>query len=231
MTMSRSQKFTKPVAFLLILAMTSLTWGCQTTTNAGRDAQIGAAAGGVLGGLIGSRSGSWAKGAIIGAVIGGATGAIIGNYMDKQAAEIDRNVKGAQVERVGESIRVIFDSGILFSTGSSTITATSRNNIEQLARILTRYNDTNIVIEGHTDNIGSEATNQLLSERRAESVATLLKVYGVSGSRVSPVGYGETRPVSSNETETGRRLNRRVEVLIYANEALKRQAESGELKL
>jgi len=151
--------------------------------------------------------------------------------MDKQAAEIDRNVKGAQVERVGESIRVIFDSGILFSTGSSTITATSRNNIEQLARILTRYNDTNIVIEGHTDNIGSEATNQLLSERRAESVATLLKVYGVSGSRVSPVGYGETRPVSSNETETGRRLNRRVEVLIYANEALKRQAESGELKL
>ncbi len=229
--MTRSQKFTKPLALLLILAMTSLTWGCETTTNAGRDAQIGAAAGGVLGGLIGSRSGSWAKGAIIGAVIGGATGAIIGNYMDKQAAEIDRNVDGAKVERVGESIRVIFDSGILFSTGSSTITATSRNNIEQLARILNRYSDTNIVIEGHTDDIGSEATNQLLSERRAESVATLLKVYGVSGSRVSPVGYGETRPVSTNETETGRRLNRRVEVLIYANEALKRQAESGELKL
>ena len=172
-----------------------------------------------------------AKGAIIGAVIGGATGAIIGNYMDKQVAEIDRNVDGAKVERVGESIRVIFDSGILFSTGSSTITATSRNNIEQLARILNRYSDTNIVIEGHTDDIGSEATNQLLSERRAESVATLLKVYGVSGNRVSPVGYGETRPVSTNETETGRRLNRRVEVLIYANEALKRQAESGELKL
>ena len=229
--MTRSQKFTKPVAFFLILAMTSLTWGCQTTTNAGRDAQIGAAAGGVLGGLIGSRSGSWAKGAIIGAVIGGATGAIIGNYMDKQAAEIDRNVDGAKVERVGESIRVIFDSGILFSTGSSTITATSRSNIEQLARILNRYNDTNIVIEGHTDNIGSESTNQLLSERRAESVATLLKAYGVSGGRVSPVGYGETRPVSTNETETGRRLNRRVEVLIYAKEALKRQAESGELKL
>jgi outer membrane protein OmpA-like peptidoglycan-associated protein len=229
--MTSFQRFTKPLAFLLILAMTSLTWGCQTTTNAGRDAQIGAAAGGVLGGIIGSRSGSWAKGAIIGAVIGGATGAIIGNYMDKQAAEIDRNVDGAKVERVGESIRVIFDSGILFSTGSSTITATSRNNIEQLARILNRYNDTNIVIEGHTDNIGSETTNQLLSERRAESVATLLKAYGVSGSRVSPVGYGETRPVSTNETETGRRLNRRVEVLIYANEALKRQAESGELKL
>ncbi|MEI6651102.1 MAG: OmpA family protein [Chlorobiaceae bacterium] len=229
--MTPLRKFTKPLAFLLILAMTSLTWGCQTTTNAGRDAQIGAAAGGVLGGIIGSRSGSWAKGAIIGAVIGGATGAIIGDYMDKQAAEIDRNVEGAKVERVGESIRVVFDSGILFSSGSSTITAASRNNIEQLARILNRYNDTNLVIEGHTDDIGSEATNQLLSERRAESVATLLKAYGVTSNRVSPVGYGKTRPVSTNETEAGRKLNRRVEVLIYANEALKRQAESGKLKL
>ena len=229
--MTLFQKFSKPVASLLIVVMTILTWGCQTTTNTGRDAQIGAAAGGIIGGIIGSRSGNFAKGAIIGAVIGGAGGAIIGNYMDKQAAEIDRNVKGAKVERVGESIKVVFDSGILFSTGSATITSNSRYNIEQLARILNRYHDTNIVIEGHTDNIGSEAMNQSLSERRAESVATLLNVYGVSGNRVSPVGYGKTRPVSTNETEAGRRLNRRVEVLIYANDELKRQAESGELKL
>ena len=224
-------KLLKPVALLLILAMTTLTWGCETTTRTGRGAGIGASAGGVIGGIIGSRSGSWVKGAIIGAVIGGATGAIIGNYMDKQAAEIDRDVQGAKVERVGESIRVVFDSGLLFSTNSATLTSTSRYNIEKLARILNRYNDTNLVIEGHTDSIGSEAENQSLSERRAEAVANLLKAYGVAENRLSPVGFGETHPVSSNETEPGRKLNRRVEVLIYANDDLQRQAASGELRM
>lgn len=228
--MTLLQKLIKPVAFLLILAMTTVTWGCQTTTNAGQGAGIGAAAGGVIGGIIGSRSGSWAKGAIIGAVLGGAGGALIGNYMDKQAAEIDHDVEGARVERVGEGIRVIFDSGILFSTGSATITSTSRYNIEKLARILNRYNETSLVIEGHTDSIGSDYANQTLSERRADSVANLLEAYRVSGRRLSPIGYGETRPVSSNETEYGRKLNRRVEVLIYANDDLKRQADSGELR-
>jgi outer membrane protein OmpA-like peptidoglycan-associated protein len=228
--MIRLQKLGKPVALLLILTMTSLTWGCQTTTNTGRGASIGATAGGVIGGIIGSRSGSWAKGAIIGAVVGGATGAVIGNYMDKQAAEIDRDVEGARVERVGESIRVIFDSGILFSTGSATITSTSRYNIEKLARILNRYDDTSLVIEGHTDSIGSDDANQVLSERRADSVANLLETYGVSGRRLSPVGFGETHPVASNETEYDRKLNRRVEVLIYANDELKHQAESGEIR-
>lgn len=228
--MTYLQKLTRPVAFLLILALTSLTWGCQSTTNTGQGAGVGAAAGGVIGAVIGSRTGSWAKGAIIGAVIGGAAGALIGNYMDKQAAEIDRDVEGARVERVGEGIRVIFDSGILFSTGSATITSTSRYNIEKLARILNRYKDTSLVIEGHTDDIGSEYDNQILSERRAESVANLLEAYGVAGRRLSPVGYGETRPVASNETEYDRKLNRRVEVLIYANDDLKRQADSGEIR-
>lgn len=228
--MNYLQKLTKPVALLLILAMTSLTWGCESSTNAGRGAGIGATSGAIIGGLIGSQTGSWAKGAILGAVIGGAGGALIGNYMDKQAAEIDRDVDGARVERVGEGIRVIFDSGILFSTGSATITSTSRENIEKLARILNRYDDTNMVIEGHTDNVGSDYANQTLSERRAESVANLLKTYGVSGTRLSPVGYGETRPVASNDTEYGRTLNRRVEVLIYANDDLKRQADSGEIR-
>jgi outer membrane protein OmpA-like peptidoglycan-associated protein len=228
--MNHLQKLVKPVAFLLILAMTSLTWGCQTTTNAGQGAGIGAAAGGVIGGIIGSRSGSWVKGAFIGAVIGGAGGALIGNYMDKQAAEIDRDVEGARVERAGEGIRVIFDSGILFSTGSATITSTSRYNIEKLARILNRYKDTSLVIEGHTDDIGDENSNQILSEKRAESVANLLEAYGVSGRRLSPVGYGETHPVASNETENDRKLNRRVEVLIYANDDLKHQADSGEIR-
>ena len=224
------QKLTKPFVFLLILAMTSLSWGCESSTNAERGAGIGATTGGLIGGIIGSRSGSWVKGALIGAVIGGTGGALIGNYMDKQAAEIDRDVEGARVERVGDGIRVIFDSGILFSTGSATITSTSRYNIEKLARILNRYHDTSLVIEGHTDDIGSEEANQSLSERRAESVANLLEIYGVSSRRLSPIGFGETRPVSTNETEYGRKLNRRVEVLIYANDNLKRQADSGEIR-
>jgi len=229
--MTHLQTMKRPITLLLILAMTSLTWGCESTRNTGRGAGIGAAAGGVLGGLIGSKTGSWVQGAAIGAVVGGAAGALIGNYMDKQAEEIDSQVEGARVERVGESIRVVFDSGILFSTGSSTLTSTSRYNIEKLARILNRYSNTNLVIEGHTDAIGAESLNQTLSERRAESVANLLAGYGVSRYRLSPVGYGETRPIASNETEYGRRLNRRVEVLISANDELKNQAASGELKM
>lgn len=229
--MKQVTQLTKPLALVLILAMTTVTWGCTTTTGAGRGAGIGAASGAVLGGIIGSQTGSWGKGAILGAVIGGAAGALIGDYMDAQAEEIDNQVEGATVERVGEGIRVVFDTGLLFSTGSSTLTSTSRYNIQKLAGILNKYDDTNIVIEGHTDSQGSEASNQVLSEKRAESVATLLRTYNVSSSRISTVGYGETKPVASNETASGRRLNRRVEVLIYANDDLIDQAETGELRM
>ncbi|NTW68812.1 MAG: OmpA family protein [Chlorobiaceae bacterium] len=227
--MKHLQKLTKPVALLLILAMSSLTWGCQSSSNAGRGAGIGATAGGVIGGIIGSRSGSWAKGALIGAAIGGGSGALIGNYMDKQAAEIRNEVNGAQVTREGEGIRVTMDSGILFSTGSSTLTSTSRTNIEKLARILNQYNDTHVMVEGHTDNTGTEAINQTLSERRAESVSKLLVAYGVAERRLSTIGYGQSRPVASNDSEFDRKSNRRVEVLIYANDALKQKAASGRL--
>ena len=229
--MTHVKQLTKPLVLVLILAMTSFTWGCTTTTGAGRGAGIGAASGAVLGGIIGSQTGSWGKGAILGAVIGGAAGAVIGDYMDAQAEEIDRQVEGATVERVGEGIRVVFDTGLLFTTDSSTLTSNSRYNIQKLANILNRYDDTNIVIEGHTDSQGSEAYNQRLSEQRAEAVASLLRAYRVSSRRVSTVGYGETRPVASNETASGRRLNRRVEVLIYANDDLKEQAETGELRM
>ncbi|NTU57756.1 MAG: OmpA family protein [Chlorobiaceae bacterium] len=229
--MTTIQKISRPTALILLLTTAGLTTGCETTSNAGRGAGIGAATGGLIGGIIGSNNGSWAKGAILGAVIGGAAGAVIGDYMDKQADEIRSEVRGANVERVGEGIRVVFDTGLLYSTGSSTLTSNSQYNIEKLARILNKYNDTNVVIEGHTDSVGSEASNQMLSERRAESVSTLLRTYGVSGNRLNAIGYGQTRPVASNETEAGRRLNRRVEVLIYASSELKRQAETGELRM
>ena len=224
-------QLTKPLALVLILAMTTATTSCTSMSGAGQGAGIGAASGAVIGGLIGSASGNWGRGALIGAVIGGAAGALIGDYMDAQAEEIDEQVDGATVERVGEGIRVVFDTGLLFTTGSSTLTSTSRDNIEQLAIILNKYEDTNIVIEGHTDSIDSDYNNQVLSEKRAESVASLLRAYGVSSGRISTVGYGETRPVASNATAAGRKLNRRVEVLIYANDDLIDQAETGELRM
>lgn len=234
--MTTIQKLSRPVALGLVLTTAALSSGCQSELTATegrgtRGAAIGATSGAILGGIIGSTSGNVGRGALIGAVIGGVAGSAIGNYMDRQAAEIRREVEGANVERVGEGIRVVFDTGILYSSGSSTLTAGSRYNIEKLSRILNRYHDTSIVIEGHTDNIGGETANQRLSERRAESVASLLRSYGVSGNRMSTVGYGQTRPVATNETETGRRLNRRVEVLIYANNELKRKAEAGELRM
>jgi outer membrane protein OmpA-like peptidoglycan-associated protein len=229
--MTTIQKISKPTALFLVLTTTGLSTGCESTTNTGKGAGYGAAAGGIVGGIIGSTTGSWAKGMLLGAVIGGAAGAVIGNYMDKQADEIKHEVKGAKVERVGEGIRVVFDTGLLFSTGSETLTGNSQSNIERLAKVLNKYRDTNLVIEGHTDTVGSAGYNQILSERRAQSVASLLRTYGVSGNRLNAVGYGQTRPVASNESESGRRLNRRVEVLIYANDNLKRQAQSGELKI
>jgi outer membrane protein OmpA-like peptidoglycan-associated protein len=234
--MTNYRKLSRPLTLGLVLSTASLSWGCQSEMTATegrgtRGAGIGAASGALIGGLIGSSSGSWGKGALIGAVIGGAAGAAIGNYMDRQAADIRREVENAKVERVGEGIRVVFDTGLLYSTGSSTLTSSSRYNIEKLSIILNRYDDTNIVIEGHTDTVGGETANQALSERRAESVSSLLRTYGVAGNRMSTVGYGQTRPVATNETEAGRRLNRRVEVLIYASNDLKRQAETGELKM
>ena len=190
---------------------------------------IGAGAGGVLGGVIGSKSDNTAKGAILGAVIGGTAGALVGKYMDKQAEELERDLEGATVERIGEGIKITFDSGILFGFDSSSLTATSKQNITQLAETLNKYEDTEILIEGHTDNKGSEEYNQSLSERRAESVGDLLVSMGVAGTRITQVGYGEMQPIADNETDYGRSQNRRVEVAIFANDKLKRAAKRGDI--
>jgi len=190
---------------------------------------IGAGAGGVLGGVIGSKSDNTAKGAILGAVIGGTAGALVGKYMDKQAEELERDLEGATVERIGEGIKITFDSGILFGFDSSTLTATSKQNINELAETLKKYEDTEILIEGHTDSKGSEEYNQSLSERRAGSVGDLLVSTGVAGNRITQVGYGEMQPIADNETDYGRSQNRRVEVAIFANDKLKRAAKRGDI--
>jgi len=180
------------------------------------------------GGLLGGGKGT-AIGAIVGAAAGGTTGAIIGRKMDKAAAELQNDMKGARVERVGEGIKITFDSGILFDTNSATLRPASESDISKMAAILQKYPDTNVLIEGHTDNSGTDAINQPLSERRAQAVANSTIAKGVASSRVTTQGYGSTQPVGDNTTVEGKQANRRVEVAIYANDKMKKAAEEGRL--
>lgn len=188
----------------------------------------GAAAGAILGGLLGGGRGT-AAGAIIGAAVGGGAGALIGRKMDKQAQELQRDMANAKVERVGEGIKITFDSGILFDTNSSALRPTSASDIASLATTLKKYPDTNVIVEGHTDNTGTDAINQPLSVNRAQSVATSLTGQGVASSRITTQGYGSTQAVADNTTAEGRQANRRVEVAIFANEKMKKAAQAGTL--
>lgn len=210
------------IAFFMLFA------SCNTSRTF-RGGAVGAGAGGAIGGIIGAQSDNTAKGAILGAVIGGSAGALIGNYMDKQAEELEQDLEGAKIERIGEGIKITFDSGILFGFDSSDLTPTSRENINSLAETLKKYDETKIIIEGHTDSMGSEDYNKKLSDERARSVSDQLKVLGVAAARISEVGYGEEMPIADNSTDTGRSMNRRVEVAIFANNKLKRAAERGDL--
>jgi outer membrane protein OmpA-like peptidoglycan-associated protein len=171
------------------------------------------------------KAGNTVVGAILGAAIGGAAGAYIGNYMDKQAAEMERDLEGATITRVGEGIKITFDSGILFDVNQATLRPQSVQNLTDLARILQKYEDTNILIEGHTDATGTEEYNLDLSRRRAQAVENFLGQLNVRTARVSIAGYGEAQPVASNDTDDGRQANRRVELAIMANEKLKKIAE------
>jgi outer membrane protein OmpA-like peptidoglycan-associated protein len=205
---------------LLVASGTGCSWN-----NAAKGGAIGGAAGGAAGGAIGSQSGNTAVGAIIGAAVGGATGAIIGHEMDKRAAEIEADLAGAKIERVGEGIKITFDSGLLFDFDKSDLRPQARTNIASLSKTLNKYPDTDIVVEGDTDNMGEPDYNVSLSDRRAKAVSDHMVSLGVSGSRISDIGLGETNPVASNDTDSGRQQNRRVEVAIFANDKLKSAAE------
>jgi outer membrane protein OmpA-like peptidoglycan-associated protein len=214
---------------VLLVCASVLMMGCGAS-NTVKGGGIGAAAGGVLGAIIGHAAGNTAAGVIIGAAVGGAAGALIGNYMDRQAAEMKEDLKNARVERVGEGIKITFDSGILFNTNSSDLQPQAKTNLESLAKILNKYPDTNILVDGHTDSTGTAEYNQRLSERRASSVSDYLKGLAVAGSRIAPRGFGETAPVTSNATAEGRQQNRRVEVAIFANDKLKDAAMNNKLE-
>jgi outer membrane protein OmpA-like peptidoglycan-associated protein len=213
---------------VFVLSAAIILMGCSAS-NTVKGGAIGAGAGGILGAVIGKQAGNTAVGAIIGAVVGGAAGALIGNYMDKQAEEMQKDIEGAKIERIGEGIKITFDSGILFAVNSSDLTPVAKTNIQKLATILNKYPDTNILVEGHTDSTGTAEYNQKLSERRATSVSYHAMSLGVTGTRFQTVGYGEVQPVAPNSSVSGRQQNRRVEIAIFANDDLKKAAEKGKL--
>ena len=198
--------------------------GCSWSSKT-KGALIGAGAGAAAGAAVGHQAGNTAVGAIIGAAVGGAAGAYIGNYMDKQAAEMERDLEGAKIERVGEGIKITFDSGLLFDVDRATLKPASQTNLTNLAVILNKYEDTNVLLEGHTDASGSDEYNLELSNKRAQSVANYLASQQVNPTRFTIMGYGESQPIADNGTVEGRTQNRRVEVAIYANEKLKKAAE------
>ena len=145
------------------------------------------------------------------------------------AAELEKDLEGAEIEWVGEGIKITFREGIQFALNSAELSETSKTNLTELAETLKKYDDTNILIEGHTDITGTREYNMVLSDKRAQSVADYLKEIGVPGKRVTTEGYGPDQPVADNDSDYGRQQNRRVEVAIFANEKLKKKAEKGEL--
>jgi outer membrane protein OmpA-like peptidoglycan-associated protein len=203
---------------LTLTVLGSLAAGCALN-KAQKGAIIGAGAGGAAGAVIGKATGSTVRGAIIGAAVGGTAGALIGHQMDKQAQELAYALPGAIVQRVGEGITVTFPEGLLFGFDSDQLAPAARDNMRRFAASLNNYPNTRTLIVGHTDSRGSGDYNMTLSERRALSTANFLSVEGVARARVSTAGRGEAEPIATNESDEGRRQNRRVEVAIYAASA------------
>lgn len=220
-------------------AIALLLTGCDTTrqmSKRDKGVAVGAAGGAVIGGIIGNnvgKKGNTELGALLGAVVGGVAGGIIGNKMDRQAEKIKTELPGAKVERVGEGIRVTFDetnpdgskTGVYFATNKYDINANAKLALDKLIKIFNEYPDTELLIEGHTDDVGKDEYNMGLSQRRAEAVSGYLAGMGIAPERLITKWYGETQPIADNSTTEGKALNRRVEFVITANSKMKTQAQ------
>jgi len=202
----------------------------KNTNNAQRGVAIGAASGAVIGGVLGNnvgKGGNTALGAIIGGVVGGAAGGVIGNRMDKQAQKIETALPGAEVERVGEGIKLTLgENSVNFDLNKSTLTSTAKANLDKLLPVFNEYPDTNIHIYGYTDSSGSDELNLKLSEQRAASVMSYLTGKGLKSARFVTDGKGEADPIADNTTKEGMAKNRRVEFAITANEKMVHDAEA-----
>jgi outer membrane protein OmpA-like peptidoglycan-associated protein len=214
----------------LFLVCTVAGLGCQTNTGTFLDnkttqgAIFGTLAGAAAGAALDKKSG---RGALIGAAVGGLAGGFIGNYMQKQAEEIDA-IPDAEVQRREDGLVVLFPGDLLFDTGSSALSAGAYQRLRSLADTLKRYPDTTIIVKGHTDSTGDESYNLRLSDERAENVRRYLVAEGVGSQRATAIGYGEAFPMVSNSTAAGRQQNRRVEIEIQANDELRERQASGQ---
>ena len=220
------------VILVSILTLGNVFTGCQAikdTSSSQKGVAIGAAGGALLGGILGNnlgKGGKGALGAVLGGVIGGVAGGVIGNKMDKQAREIEQALPGAQVERVGEGIRLVLgENAVRFDTNKSSLTFVAKTNLDKLVPVFNQYPDTNIQIYGYTDSTGSAEYNLTLSEQRAASVRAYLGSKGISSSRFTTTGLGIADPIATNDTPEGRSQNRRVEFAITANEKMVKEAQ------
>ncbi|WOC50969.1 hypothetical protein BPO_0322 [Bergeyella porcorum] len=227
------KNFNKTYIGALFISSALMLTSCEAVQNANNQQKgtaIGTAAGAVIGGILGNnigKGGNAPAGAVLGGIIGGVAGNVIGNKMDKQAKEIQETLPGAQVERVGEGIKVTLSENMVnFGFDSANLTSVAKANLDKLAEVLKNNPDTNINIYGHTDNKGAAAYNQTLSEKRAAAVKSYLVSKGIAGSRMFTMGMGLREPIASNDTEAGRAQNRRVEFAITANEEMIKDAQS-----
>lgn len=226
-------KFFKSLSIVLCALM--VLSGCTSLNNTAKGSMIGAAGGAALGLLVGHLAGNKAVGAAVGTAVGAGTGAIIGKRMDnaaKAAAEIDN----ATVETITDAnnltaVKVTFDSGVLFATNKYELNNAVKSDLAKFAKVLKEYNDADVAIYGHTDSTGNDAINNPLSVNRATSVASYLMGQGVSSSQIKDVqGFGSKYPVADNATKEGREKNRRVEIYLYASQAMINAANNGTLK-
>lgn len=221
----------------VVLASALFLSSCASMNNTTKGGIIGGASGAAVGAGVGAIAGK-GKGAVIGAGIGAAVGTtagiLIGKKMDKQKAELEK-IEGAKVETVTDAnnlqaIKVTFDSGILFATGKSNLSDASKIALTNFATSLKSTPETDVTINGHTDNTGTRQANERVSLSRAQSVANFLNQNGIATERMTVSGLAFDQPVADNATAEGRAQNRRVEVYITANETMIKQAESGALK-
>ena len=216
------------------IAGSLLLTSCESVQNANntqKGAAIGTAAGAVIGGILGNnigKGGNAPLGAVLGGVVGGVAGGVIGDKMDKQAKEIKETLPGAEVERVGEGIKVTLNENTVnFDFNSANLTTLAKSNLDKLVTVLKNNPDTNINIYGHTDSIGTDAVNLRISSQRAAAVKNYFVANGISASRMFTEGLGKSSPIASNDTDEGRAKNRRVEFAITANEKMINDAKSG----
>lgn len=225
--------FVKSVCMLLCAAF--LFTGCATWNNTAKGGVIGAAGGAALGALVGKLAGNTAIGAAVGTAVGTGAGILIGKRMDKAAAAA-AEIKNAEVEKVKDAndltaVKVTFDSGILFDTNKYDLKYASKASLQEFSKVLKEFSDADIAIFGHTDSTGSDRINNPLSVNRAEAVAEYLLSLGVPASQIKSVeGMGSKEPVADNATAAGRAENRRVEVYLYASEAMIDAANKGALE-